>query len=61
LSVELNGQIIGFHKSRRITRRFARTIFRGDRRFNRWCFSNLATAREFAEQFDGVFYKTTGA
>lgn len=60
LSVELNGQIVSFHKSRRIEPRFGRTVFRNGGSFYRWCFSDLTTARAFVEQFGGVFYKTTG-
>jgi hypothetical protein len=61
LDVELNRQIVGFHKSRSIPLRFGRTIWRNEQHHYRWCFSDLATARAFAEQFEGVFYKTTGA
>ena len=60
LDVELNGQIIGFHKSRRIPPRLGRTIWRDERRYYRWCFADLTTARAFVEQFGGAFYKTTG-
>jgi hypothetical protein len=60
LDVELNGQIIGFHKSRRIPLLFGRTIWRNDQRYYRWCFSDLVTARVFVKQFGGAFYKTTG-
>ena len=38
LNVELNGQIIGFHKSRRIEPRFGRTVFREGQSYYRWCF-----------------------
>jgi hypothetical protein len=61
LNVELNGQIVGFHKSRHIPPRFGRTIWRDEQRYYRWCFSDLATARAFVDQFGGSFYKTTGA
>jgi len=60
LDVELNGQIIGFNKSHRIPPRLGRTIWRDERRYYRWCFSDLTTARAFVEQFGGAFYKTTG-
>ena len=60
LDVELNGQIVDFHKSHRIPPRFGRTVFRGGQSYYRWCFSDLATARAFIEQFGGAFYKTTG-
>jgi hypothetical protein len=58
LDVELNRQIVIFHKSHRIPPVFGRTIWRDEQQFYRWCFSDLATAREFAEQFGGAFYKT---
>ena len=61
LDVELNRQIVGFHKSRRIPPHFGRTIWRNEQHHYRWCFSDLATARAFAEQFGGAFYKTTGS
>ena len=55
LDVELSRQIIGFHKSHRIPPRFGRTVF-GDGQSNyRWCFSDLATAQAFVEQFGGAF------
>ena len=57
LDVELNGQIIGFHKSRRIPPRLGRTISRDERRYYRWCFADLTTARAFVEQFGGAFSK----
>jgi hypothetical protein len=53
----LNGQIIGFHKSRRIPLRFGRPVWRSHQHFYRWCFSDLATARAFVGQFGGAFYK----
>jgi len=61
LVVELNREIVGFHKSRRIPPRFGRTVFRDGQSYYRWCFSDLETARAFVEQFGGAFYKTTGA
>jgi hypothetical protein len=57
----LNRQIVGFHKSRSIPLHFGRAIWRNEQHHYRWCFSDLAAARAFAEQFGGVFYKTTGA
>jgi len=56
----LNGGIIAFHRSRRIPPRFGRNIWRNEQHYYRWCFSDLATARAFVEQFGGAFYKTTG-
>jgi hypothetical protein len=61
LAIELNRRIVGFHKSRRIQPRHGRRIIRDDQTYSRWCFSDLATARAFLEQFGGVFYKTTRA
>jgi len=61
LVVELNREIVGFHKSRRFPPRFGRTVFRDGQSYYRWCFSDLETARAFVEQFGGAFYKTTGA
>jgi len=60
LDVELNRQIIGFHKSHRVRPRLGRTIWRDEQLYYRWCFSDLETARAFIEQFGGAFYKTTG-
>jgi len=60
LDVELNGQIVGFHKSQCIPPRFGRTVFRDGQSYYRWCFSDLPIARAFVEQFGGKFYKTTG-
>jgi hypothetical protein len=60
LDVELNNQIVGFHKSRRLLPKFGRMVFRDGQTYYRWCFSDLTTARAFVEQFGGVFYKTTG-
>ena len=51
LDVTLGRQIINFHKSRHIQPHHGRTI----NRFYRWCFSDLATARDFIEQFGGEF------
>jgi hypothetical protein len=60
LDVELNNQIVGFHRSRRIPPKFGRSIFRNGQSYYHWCFSELDTARAFVEQFGGAFYKTTG-
>jgi hypothetical protein len=61
LEIELNRQIVGFHKSRRIEPRHGRRTMRDNQTYSRWCFSDLPTARVFAEQFGGAFYKTTGS
>jgi hypothetical protein len=60
LNVELNRQIVSFHKWHHTTVRFGRTALRDGQIYYRWCFYDLATARAFAEQFGGAFYKTTG-
>ena len=57
LNVELNGQIIGFHKSRRIEPRFGRTVFREGQSYYRWCFSDLETARAFSNSLAERFTK----
>jgi hypothetical protein len=59
LEIELNHQIVGFHKSRRIQPRHGRQIIRDNRTYSRWCFSDSATACAFLEQFGGAFYKIT--
>ena len=60
LDVELNRQIVGFHKLCGVQPRFGRAFLRNDQRYYRWCFSDLKTARTFVEHFGGAFYKTTG-
>src|SRR6516225_4669016 len=60
LNAELNSQIVGFHKLHHTTLRVGRTALRDGQIYYRWCFFDLATARAFAEQFGGAFYKTTG-
>ena len=55
LEVDLNRQIIGFHKSRRVPPRYGRTVFRDGQSYYRWCFSDLETARAFIDQFGGEF------
>jgi len=55
LDVTLGRRIINFHKSRHIQPRHGRTINRQKQIFYRWCFSDLATARDFIEQFGGEF------
>src|SRR3974390_2602866 len=59
LKIDLNRQIVGFHKSRRIQPRHGRRSMRDNQTYSRWCFSDLPTARAFAEQFGGAFYKIT--
>jgi hypothetical protein len=53
LDVELSRRIMHFHMSRTIQARHGRRIFRKDEIYFRWCFSDLATACAFAEQFGG--------
>ena len=55
LDVTLGRQIINFHKSRHIQPHHGRTINRQHQIFYRWCFSDLATAQDFIEQFGGEF------
>ena len=57
LELALSCQIIVFHKGRHIQTRHGRTILRNGETHYRWCFSDIATARAFAEQFGGAFYK----
>ena len=49
LEIELNRQIVGFHKSQRIQPRYGRRIMRDNQTYSRWCFSDLLTARAFVE------------
>ena len=58
LDAELSRQIIGFHKARQIEPRHGRRISIGGQAYFRWCFSHLATARAFGEQFDGALVQT---
>ena len=60
LELALSRRIIDFHNRRHIRTRHGRTILRNGEKHFRWCFSDIATARAFAEQFGGAFYKTTG-
>jgi hypothetical protein len=55
LDVTLGSRIINFHKSRHIQPHHGRSIIRQKKVFYRWCFSDLATARDFIEQFGGEF------
>jgi hypothetical protein len=57
LEIELSRQIMEFHKSRRIQPRHGRWITKNNHTRCRWCFADLATAREFLEQFGGALYK----
>jgi hypothetical protein len=51
---KLNRRIQAFHKLRGIEPRYGRSITEGDQIYCRWCFSDLATARAFVEQFGSV-------
>jgi hypothetical protein len=44
---------MAFHNSRHIRPRHGHIILREGKTYYRWCFSDLATAREFMEQFRG--------
>ena len=56
LDVTLGRRIMDFHKSRHIQPRHGRTIIRQEQIFYRSCFSDLATARAFIDQFGGKFW-----
>jgi hypothetical protein len=53
LNVQLNRRIIDFHKLRHIETRHGQRVVRESQIYYRWCFSDLATACDFAEQFGG--------
>jgi hypothetical protein len=53
LDVEFSRRMMNFHGSRKTQARQGRRIVRGRKIYFRWCFSDLATARAFMEQFDG--------
>ena len=57
LDVALSRQIMQFHKSRDIQLRHGRTNFRYGEIYYRWCFPDLATARDFHEQFGGILWE----
>ena len=57
LELALSRRIIDFHNQRHIRTRHGRPILRNGEKQYRWCFSDIATARAFAEQFGGVFCK----
>jgi hypothetical protein len=58
LDVEVGRRMMDFHKSRKIQARHGRRIFREPQSYFRWCFSDLATARAFLEQFGGELFGT---
>jgi hypothetical protein len=53
LDVELSRRMMDFHRSRKIPARHGRRIVIKGQIFFRWCFSDLATADAFREQFGG--------
>ena len=53
LDVGLGRQIMHFHNSRHIKPRHGHIVLKERQTFYRWCFSDLATARAFIEQFSG--------
>jgi hypothetical protein len=53
LEVELARRIIEFHKLRHTEPRHGRIIHSEHQTYYRWCFSDLAMARAFHEQFGG--------
>jgi hypothetical protein len=53
LDVELSHRVMEFHRSRKIRARLGRRIVIEGQIYFRWCFSDLATARAFMEQFGG--------
>ncbi len=55
LDVQLSRQIVAFHNLRHIRPRHGRILVRERQIYYRWCFSDLATAGDFIEQFGGAF------
>ena len=53
LNAQLTRRIIDFHKLRHIETRHGHRVVRESQIYYRWCFSYLATACDFAEQFGG--------
>jgi hypothetical protein len=58
LGVELSRRMMDFHRSRKIPARHGRKIVREGQIFFQWCFSDLATADAFREQFAGEVAST---
>jgi hypothetical protein len=55
LDVALGRRIMNFHRSRKLQARHGRRIVSEDyQMYFRWCFSDLATAHEFMEEFGGA-------
>jgi hypothetical protein len=63
LDVELSRRIMDFHRTRHIQPRHGRSIIpKGEgEAYYRWCFSDLATAQSFVEQFGGTIKTRRGA
>jgi hypothetical protein len=57
LDVGLGRQIMHFHSSRHIKPRHGHTALKEGQTHYRWCFSDLAMARAFIEQFGGSLYE----
>jgi hypothetical protein len=58
LDIELSRRMMNFHRSRKISARHGRRIVREGQIFFRCCFSDLATADAFREQFAGEVAST---
>ena len=63
LDVGLSRRIIDFHTTRHIQLRHGRSTFpQGEgQAYYRWCFSDLATAQSFIEQFGGTIIQRGSA
>ena len=59
LDIALGRRITEFHNSRHIRPRHGRRIVRQDKIYYRWCFSDLATADAFIEQFGGALLESS--
>ena len=57
LDVGLGRRIIAFHNSRHIKPRHGHIILKEGETYYHWCFSDLAMAHAFVEQFGGTVYK----
>ena len=58
LDVDLGRRVMNFHRPRKIQPRHGRRIIRERKMYFRWCFSDLATAHAFMEQFGGSLAPT---
>jgi len=54
LDVGLGRRIMHFHNSRHINPRHGHIVLKNGQMYYRWCFSDLATALAFIEQFGGT-------